>query len=235
MVFNDTSGGQGILQEIDDLCDSDSASYPTVSKTRRVNNALLELELMALMVDGTWQFDDANYSSLPTGLMNAVNGQNEYSFDSTLLFIERVDILLSDGVSWQQLDQLDEIHTYLTPTDLAASATPSAYWKRGGKFGFNSTPSTTNMTLTNGIKVYFKRVGALFAATDTTATAGIASPFHILLAQKGALPYCKTYKKDRVPQLVLDITEGEKKFRAYYANRAKDEPGRMSMAPVNSR
>ncbi len=229
LAFNDVSGGLGICQEVDDLCDSDVNSYPLVAKARRANTALEDLELKMLMADGTWQFDDANYSSLPTGLQSFVDGQAEYSYDATLLFIERIEILLKDGITWLKLDSMDEIETPFTQTDLAVQATPSAYYKRGNKFGFNNVPKSTNVTLTNGIKVFFKRTASLFAASDTTKVPGIPSPFHILVAQKTALPYCKTYKKDRVAQLVYDIAEGEKQLKAYVANRGKDEPGRMTM------
>lgn len=234
LQFNDVAGGQGICQEVDDLCDSDENSYTLVSKARRANIALEELELTALMADGLWQFDDKNYSSQPSGVQTAVDGQQEYDFDSTLLFIERVEIKDVNGI-WRKLDPMDEINTPLTQTDLAVQATPSFYYKRGNKFGFDTVPKSTNMTLTNGIKVYFKRTASLFVSTDTTKTPGIASPFHVLIAQKTALPYCKTYKKDRVAQLVLDIDAGEKRFVKYMANRAKDEPGQMTMAPVSGR
>ena len=234
LVFNDTNTELGICQEIDSICDTDTNSYTLAAKARRANAALEELELMALMADGRWQFDDSNYSSLPTGLMNAVDGQSEYSFDSTLLFIERIEILDSGGV-WQKLGQMDEIAEDETQTDLAVEGTPTEYYKRGNKFGFNFVPKSTNMTLTNGIKVYFKRVASLFVATDTTKAPGIPSPFHILVAQKASLTHCRSYKKDRVAGLLADIAAGEKRFLAYYASRSKDEAGSMSMRRVSGR
>lgn len=228
--------GSGIFDEINDLCDSDNNSYPIASKTRRCNTALLDLEMKALMSDGTWQFDDKNYSSLPTGLQTLVDGQAEYDFDSTLLFIERVEVLLSDGITWAPLAPLDEtrikgsIQNYLGVT-----GRPTQYYKRGNKLGLSPVPKAASMTLVNGLKVYFKRTGALFVTSDTTKEPGIIPSSHILIAQKAALPYCKTYKKDRVAALILDITTCEKQHIRYYSKRAKDEPAQMSMRRVHSR
>lgn len=236
MVFNDVATEQGICQEIDDLCDSDSTSYTIPKKVRRSNTALLDLELKALMADGLWRFDDKNYVSQPTGLMSAVAGQQEYTFDSTLVIIEHIEILLTDGITWQTLDPMDQFDVAQSvQTELGQSATPRRYYKRGNFFGFDGLPQANNMTLTNGIKVYFKRFGALFTASDTTKEPGIVATSHILIAQMASLPYCKTYKKDRVAQLVIDIAAGLKQHCAYYANRNRDERGGMTMKKFSFR
>lgn len=235
MYINDAAGGQGVYQEVDDLCDSDSSSYTIISKTRRANNALFEMELMILMADGTWQFDDANYANQPSGVQSAVDGQQEYTYDATLLFIERVEILMLDGKTWQRLDPMNEITTPMTQTDFAIAATPSAYYKRGNKFGFNSLPKATNMTLASGIKVFFKRLGAAILTTDTTLVPGIPVVFHPSLARRIALPYCQTYKKDRVAQLQQTITADNAFIKQYYANRTKDEKTTLGMRRINPR
>lgn len=227
--------GSGIVDEINDICDTDNDSYSLASKTRRVNNAIYDLELMALMGDGIWQFDDKNYAAQPSGVQSAIDGQSEYTFDATLVMIERMEILLTDGVTWLELDQYDEMNGPLTQRDLSVQATPRAYYKRGNRFGFTTVPKTTNMTLASGIKVYFKRLGAAILPTDTTLEPGILATFHPLVANKASLPYCNSYKKDRVPGILNTIADGEKKWKAYIANRSKDEPGRMDMRRVNSR
>lgn len=234
MQFNDTSTELGICQEIDDLCDTNVSSYSLAKKARRANTALLELELLALMASGTWQFDDKNYTSLPTGLKTMVSGTQEYQFDSSLLNIEKVEILLANGTYWQTLNPIDENlkdNAYLTIT-----GTPLEYYKRGEFIGLTPIPTTGNVTMTNGLRITFSRTGSLFVASDTTKEPGIAAPFHILIAQMSALPYCKTFKKDRVAELVLSIREGKKLLEKYYASRAKDEGGgQMTMARVSGR
>lgn len=237
MILNDITGnGAGIFQEINSICDSDDTSYLLVDKTRRVNNALIDLELKALMADGKWHFDDSNYVAQPSGVINFVDGQQEYAFDSTLLFIERIEILLIDGVTWQKLDPMDEfVIRGAIGTQLQVIGVPTKYYKRGNFFGFNFIPKSTNVTITGGIKVFFKRLGTLFVPTDTTKSPGIVSTSHITIAQKASLQYCRSYKPDRVTGLLADITAGEAQHISYYANRAKDERVQMTMKHTDSR
>jgi hypothetical protein len=50
-----------------------------------------------------------------------------------------------------------------------------------------------------------------------------------------ALPYCKTYKKDRVAQLERDIFEETKEMLKFYSSREKDKRKIMSMRRINFR
>lgn len=237
MQFNDTVTELGICQEIDDICDSTIASYSLAKKARRCNTAVEDLEMQILMADGTWLFDDKNYGSLPTGLMTLVDNQQAYAFDSTLLVLHRIEIQDINGI-WHTIDPIDDLNLgdYIAvPEYLKLKGLPIQYAKRGESILLYPPPSAASVTLVNGMRVYFKRQASLFTAADTTKMPGIASPFHILVAQKAALPYCKTYKKDRVPQLVLDISEGEKKMLRYYSNRGKDTRGQMTMKKIRAR
>lgn len=236
MQFSDSSTKLGMIQEVDDLCGgTNSTTYPTAAKVRRLNSATEILELLALMADGTWQFDDTNYGSQPSGVQTMVAGTIEYAFDSTLLFFERAEVKDING-NWQPLTQLDEmsipgaIQQYQTVTGI-----PTQIYLRGGYMGILPGPSASYVTLTAGLKVYFKRQASLFSASDTTKTSAIASPFHPLLCQMAALPYCRTYKKDRVPGLVIDIKEGQALLKKYYASRNRGATGRMTMARINPR
>ncbi len=226
LYFNDVSGGQGVCQEMDDQCDSDADSYPLASKARRVNSAVLKLELKAMFCAGGWRFDDTNNGVNQTGLQTLVSGTQEYIFDSTLMFIESVEVLLADGVTWQKLTELDPALISGSPKQyLSLTGLPMQYYKRGNYLGLTPIPVTGSVTLINGLRVTFTRRGSLFTAADTTKTPGIEPTFHELVALMASLPYCKTYKKDRVPQLVLDIQEQTKEFEKYYSSRSKDNSG----------
>ena len=62
MQFNSNATNQDIVSEIYSLCDADSTSYPINAVTRRVNVAYEELIGLILTADGTWQWDDTNYT-----------------------------------------------------------------------------------------------------------------------------------------------------------------------------
>src|SRR3990167_8297031 len=84
---------QGIVEEIDRLCDSDDTSYPRADKTSRVNNGLETVIGWIITADGTWNFDDTNFTDHPRGTGTLVEGQEDYSFASEYLDIEAIEIL----------------------------------------------------------------------------------------------------------------------------------------------
>jgi len=102
--------------------------------------------------------------------------------------------------------------------------------------GFGSTDLA--VTLASGIKIEFKRTGSIFTSAEvTTGTKepGIASPWHITIAKMAALPYCKSYKKDRVTQLERDIAVETASMLKHYGQRERDSRKIMSMEQINHR
>ena len=88
MQFYDSSG-KGICAEIDRLCDSNDTSYTRLAKTSRVNNSLEELVGEIINADGTWQYDDTNYTTTPFGTGTLVSGQISYSFMPNICKLKR--------------------------------------------------------------------------------------------------------------------------------------------------
>jgi len=235
MIFNDVTNKLGICQEIDSLCDTDTTSYPVADKTRRVNSALETLVVKVINADGTWQYDDTNQTDLPVGTGTLVAGQTSYSFASEYLDILNVKVLDAGGL-WHILtpfDQSDSDEPFENIT--SQSGLPMYYDKLGDSIRIAPAPTAATTTLASGLKVAFKRTATLFTASDTTKEPGLPSPFHVTLAKMAALPYCKTYKKDRVPQLEKDIQEDTDELIKFYSRREKDVRKVMTMKRINFR
>lgn len=229
MNFNDTVLKSGIVQEIDSLCDSNDTSYPIADKTRRVNTALETLISKIINADGTWQFDDENFTTLPTGKVTLVEGQQSYSFTEKFLQVENVKILDKNGI-YQIIHPIDQSQVSVSLESMfQVSGKPEFYDKRSDTIKLYPSPTATAVTLIDGMKVEYKRTGSLFVAGDTTKEPGIASPFHILLAWHASLPYNKIYHPERVPQTVNDIAIKEKEMLAHYARKEKDTKKVMRM------
>jgi hypothetical protein len=222
MQFSDAATKQGIVEEIDALCDSDSTSYPIESKTRRVNAALEQTIGKIIGLDGTWQFDDSNFSDLPIGSTDLVDSQQDYSFDVAMLNIERVEVLDHDA-HWHELTPIDKSQIDVAlPEYQNVPGLPCEYDKQGASIFLYPAPATASVTLSAGLKVYFQRTASLFTTADTTKTPGFTSTFHIILAYMAAIPYCMTYKKDRVALYQAQVTKLEKDLLTFYAKREKD-------------
>ena len=228
-----------INAETRSLCDADSNSYPAADLLRRINTAYEEVVGFIIGLDGLWQFDDSNYTDLPIGTATLVEGQNDYSFNSAQLEIEKVAVKYTDGKYYflspiDKSEESDPLET-LYPTN----GLPEKYDKQGSSLFLYPAPDNgASVTLVAGLKVYFKRTASVYTSAEvTTGTKkpGFASPYHMILAYKAALPYCMSYKKDRVPLILAEIQRLEKGIKEHYGGRERDRRKIMSMSGVNSR
>jgi hypothetical protein len=224
--------------EIRSLCDADATSYSAADLLRRVNNSLETLVGKIINADGTWQFDDSNYSDLPVGTQTLVASQSAYTFNDK--FLQILEILVKDiNGDWIILNPTDQVEMPGNiPLDEAfeSSGLPIYYDKVSeDTIKLYPAPSATNCTLTNGLKIKFKRTASIFTTAEVntgTKVPGIASPFHILIAYLAAIPYCMTYKKDRVALYQREVEILTKDMLTFYALREKDVKNVMTMAPV---
>ena len=218
--------------EIRDLCDADTTSYMAATLLRRVNSALETLVGKIINADGHWQYDDTNYTDLPVGTGTLVSGQSIYSFSSEYLDILEVMILTTGGI-YQRTTPFDPSEMNQSWDEWVGSATgtipngfPQYYDKVGDSIRFDRSPTATHATLTNGLKVRFKRTADLFTSaqvTTGTKVPGIASPYHQLIAYMAAIPYCMSYKKDRVALYEKKVDEMTKDMIDFYTRREKDD------------
>src|SRR3990167_5957824 len=218
-------------QETRDLCDADTVSYPAATLLRRVNSSLETLVGKIINADGNWQYDDTNYTDLPVGTGNLVSGQSSYSFSAEYLDILEVMILTTGGI-YQRITPFDPSELGMSFDDWVGSATgtppngfPQYYDKLGDSIRLDRSPTATHATLTNGLKVRFKRTADLFTSaqvTTGTKVPGIASPYHQLIAYMAAIPYCMSYKKDRVALYEKKVVEMTRDMILHYSKREKD-------------
>lgn len=220
------------------LVDADTVSYTAADLLRRINNAYEETVGLILGCDGKWQFDDSNYTVFPIGETTLVASQNDYTFDSTHLEIERVQILDSGGI-WKFLHPIDISQISIAIEEFhKTDGVPIYYDKQGSSILLYPAPAASAVTLTNGLRVFFKRTASIFTTAEvTTGTKqpGFVSLYHIVLAYKAALPYAQAYKKDRVAGFINEINRLEKGIVKHYSRREQDRRKRITMAGVNPR
>jgi len=226
-------------QEARDLCDATTTSYTAATLLRRVNSALETLVGKIIGISGTWDYDDTNYTDLPVGKGTLVEGQSSYTFASNYLQIKNIKILGVDGTTWGLIYPTDQSQEYYPlENELVTDGSPYKYDKVGDTINLYPAPTATSVTLASGIKIEFKRTGSIFTSAEvTTGTKepGIASPWHITIAKMAALPYCKSYKKDRVTQLERDIAVETASMLKHYGQRERDSRKIMSMEQINHR
>jgi hypothetical protein len=227
-----------IQAEIRSLCDADSTSLTDAVLLRRINAAYEEVVGKLIEADDNWHFGDTNFSSLPTGLHTMTESTEEVQFNSSLLNVLRVEVLAATGL-WQEVMPINmsEVSGAL-PEYEKTDGIPAEYIKRENFIILKPAPTATYVTLTNGLKVYFQRTADIFTSGQVatgTKTPGFASPYHILLCYKAALPYCASFKKDRVPFLMSEIARTEKDMLTFYGSRDRHTRKILRMKPISHR
>lgn len=227
-----------VVQEARDSVDATSTSYPDATLLRRLNNSYEDVAGIVIAADGTWQFDDTNYTTNPIGVATMVEGQSAYSFSTTFLDLLNVKIMDLQG-HWHILKPWDQSESHIPIENYQITpAFPRLYDKQGNTIKLLPPPTGTVITLTNGLKLEFKRTMQLFTLSnlsDSTVIPGFASPYHLILAYKAALPYAAQYKKDRVPWLNGEITRLTNGILAFYGHREEDKRKKLVSKGIRHR
>ena len=115
---------------------------------------------------------------------------------------------------------------------------PVEYDKVGESIFLYPAPATGSVTLAAGLKIHYQRTASIFTSAEVTTgtkTPGFASPWHMILAYSAAIPFCMTYKKDRVALYQNKVMQMENELMAFYSDRNKDEPRRLTVKQHDNR
>ena len=215
--------------DVDFLVDTDSNTYTVADKTRNFNIALDEVSGVIIGCDGTWQWDDTNYTDLPIGLTNVVSGQQDYSFADEHLVIEAIEIKNTDS-TWTRLKPIDLYPEYnqqsiSSITDyLSTPGKPEYYDKVGGSI-FLYPPA--NYSQDSSLKAFFQRKAQPFTTGDTTKKPGFANHLHRYLSLSVAYDWAISKTHPKANWLASKKQEYRELIKAFYSKRTKDETKRL--------
>lgn len=240
LIFDDPTNKQGICQDIDFLCCSNSVSFPKEDKVRLVNLGLDSVCDLIQTVDGQWAFEDLGQTDLPIGYMDFTANQQDYSIDNDFLSIRGVWENVTPGTgtdTWKELTRLDKSalnNDVLTSPNLLLNA-PRGYWIDGNSIYFKPIPasSTTGSpsTLTGyGFKVLFQRAIKYVATDATSIVMGYSPLFYRLASLYAARDYCMVNSLDQTNNVLNQIAIQEQRLKQNYGRRNKTQPKRMSSA-----
>lgn len=238
-LYDTSTPSVSIIHHTWDLVDADITSFPLNRAVREINAAYEELISLIINADGTWQFDDTNHTDLPRGTGDLVEGQEAYSFSSEYLQIEAVEILDTNS-AYRRIKPLDHKelggespHEYFgVSSGSPTTGFPEYFDQVGDTIMLYPSPTATNVTLTAGIRIWFKRTADLFTISDTTQAPGLPSTHHVLLAYMAALPYAASYKRDRVAWLEKKVDDMKKSLLSHYGSRERTKRHQATMSPI---
>jgi hypothetical protein len=228
MYFSDTSSNQnGLVQEIDDICSSNSSTYPVARKTRRINDSLDRFFFLATRAAGSWQFDDSNRADFPIATTSLVSGQYDYSFANDMAEIVQVQVQDQAG-NWTIIDPVDineRLSRNVWERVPASVGIPIRYDKFANSLLLDPTP---NYNKTGGLKVVYKRTLQHFVPTDALTEPGVPSQFHMYLARHAALPYLVENELKKAGSISTLVAQGEAQIQEHYAKRPSDERTKLT-------
>jgi hypothetical protein len=231
MIISKVSDRTGIIQSLEDLTSTQSAStssYPAAVKLKDINLAFDDYQNLVKQVSGTWQADDSNHTKYPNMYFNLVSGQSDYNFTfdeqgNQVQDIYRVECMQPDG-TWKLLTSIDEMQgsKAIGAIELE-SGTPLEYWKTANGI-FLKVKS--NYSQTNGIRMFFTRSPNYFTTADVTAETkvpGIPNGHHKYLFWKPAYWYWLPKDTNRANLYRAEVEKIEKEITEDISNRNRDE------------
>ena len=242
LIWNDTTNKQGICQDIDFLCCSNSTSFPVADKVRLVNLGLDSVCDLIQTVDNTWAFDDLNNTTDLIGYQDFVANQQGYLIDNDFLSIRGIweNVTAGSGTdTWKELTRLDK------SVFNSESATPNldsqrGYFIDGNKIYFKPIPTATttgnvSTKIGYGFKTLFQRA-ITYVATDATGFVLGYSPLFMRLASLYASrDYCMVNALDQTNNVLNQIAIQEQRLKQNYGRRNKTQPKRMSVRIESSK
>ena len=227
MKFSSVVSGDGLVQDIDFLCHTDSANYPLIDKTRNINNWYRKAVSWIRETPSDWEYDDSRHSTLPIYTSTLVHNQQDYTLDSNAQKVRRVEILDSSG-DYVLLTPINSEEIRVATSEYYETAgLPQYYDLVGRSVILYPKPSSADVTTTAGIKMSVDRDISEFISTDTTAVPGIAANFHRILSFGAAFDFEEDPTKKNY--LLGQVRELKSEIQNFYATRHKE--GRTQIKP----
>lgn len=206
------------------LTKTNSTSFPDATLVIEANNALERVASLIMQTDGRWQWDDSNQTDLPVATTDLVNNQQDYSLAVTYLNVSRVQVKNNDGIAreLQPIDQSD-LRGYALDEFLKTAGMPRFYDKIGSSVFLYPKPSTSYVTASAGLKIWFQRPPSYFVAGDTTKQPGFNALYHDLIPLWVAYNYALANSLPNTNQLMIEIQRKEDALMSDYAAKSRDE------------
>jgi hypothetical protein len=214
-LYHDTLSLLGLLP-------TDTTSLPIAEFTRNANEALKLTNQVIWDASGEWEFDDSNYTTLPTATTTLVASQRDYQIPSYTQKIDRLEVLDVSG-DWtvvtpfdkgMEKDSLEELYS--------TTGLPEYYDIVGNSLNLYPSPDATTCTLTSGLRLYFSRNVDEFVVTDTTKEPGFVKDFHRMISLNAALNWAMPKGLSVISSLQNQITNMKENIKNFYGSRDRD-------------
>jgi hypothetical protein len=244
LAFNDTSGGQGLIQDCEDRLNLGATAISGNTAllktfTRYINQRYHQVVTMILDSQDDWDFDDSNNTDYAIATTPLVTSQRDYTFPTSLkiLKIKRVDVTYN-GSTYYKCEPFDSSMTGIglgndTNTDGEFSKTEPFYDIKTNSIWLYPLSSAADVTAGAKLRIEFYRDIVEFTTASTTAIPGFDTPFHQMLSIGASLDYAIIRNLDAKNDLAALWIDLEKRLRMYYGKKNDDINPQLQAAYIN--
>ena len=244
MEFSNTTSKDGIIQNCESKCKLGdggiSGNAILLAKfTGYINQAWEKVAMRILQVDKNWRWDDNNYwnqasNAIPVATHDLEDGERMYILprstnsadQSTTWKVYKVRVKDINGVFYDLLPLgADEDETS------NGSGKPTHYRLVGNNIRLSDPPSSTGVTLTGGIQVWFQRAFIKFTSSDTTKQPGFISSFHHLLELDASATHLLPTDKALAADYITLFNAGLDQLEIAFAQRNDDPKNTKRLIP----
>lgn len=230
MVYSDTSGGQGLIQDCESLTNLGRGNISGNTEllqdfTRFINNRYYLAQSIILESQSEWDFDDNNKSDYPIITRGLVANQQDYPLpisDEKLLKVKRLEITY-DGTSWNKAWPIDlkEVNseTSSSNSDTRFSLTHPRYDIQFGSIFLYPIPDTT---VASALKMWISREVDVFTVSDTTKEPGFAKLFHNYLSVGASYDWALFKNLPTRNALKDKLDDIEIRMRKFFSSQQQD-------------
>jgi len=167
-----------------------------------------------------WEFDDTNQTDLPVATTTLVDEQQDYGMPTWGMDIERVEVMDDDG-DYHLLTPMDKsmVKDEAMTEFLETPGMPVYYDVIANSTFLYPKPSEDNVTLADGLKVYFKRDIAEFTPASTTTEPGFADAFHPICSVGPAFELAPKYAPHMVAILSKMLNDLKADLEIFYGRK----------------
>ena len=193
--------------------------------------------IMTETAGGRWKWGDINYTALPTYTMNLTAGTAFYAIDSLAgpLMILGCEVADDTG-TYHPLTPitLDDIREagFSQSQYLSTNGLPIEYEKREHGLVLYPAPATADVTLTNGLRIFFLRGMSVITSVSDTTALGFPLPWHKALGFGAAHTFAVTKGLANELSLEKNAMKWEKQLLRFIARRNQDDRPIMTMKTI---
>lgn len=198
--------------------------FPLADKARATNTAKYELaiDVWQMAASYGWDFDDSGNSGLPESDLNMVDNTQDVTLPTGTLEIDRIEVLDSNSI-WNKLHPLEKANIDTSIEEyLKTKGIPRFYDLTKNTIKLYPPPASASVTLTAGLRVFFKKEIAEFTAATTTSEIGFDELGDRIVAHVVAYEFASNRTMRMANTLKLRGEELRAKFLSHMANRWRD-------------